>query len=77
MVVFMRMKNEHPKLKQTEITNQLRYSTSTLQRYRNDKNMLPPYRIHPNNTNKKAQKRLQIQKLITIQIVTLILKDLN
>ena len=52
MADFMRVKYENPKMKQSEIANQLGYSTSTLQRYRNDINMLSPYRIHPNNTNK-------------------------
>ena len=56
MADFMRMKNESPKLKQSQIANQLRYSTSTLQRYRNDINMLSPYRIQPNNTNKRTKK---------------------
>ena len=37
MTDFKRMKNENPKLKQSPIANQLGYSTSTLQRYRNDK----------------------------------------
>ena len=34
---FMRTKYENPKMKQSEVANQLGYSTSTLQRYRNDK----------------------------------------
>ena len=42
---FMRMKYENPKLKQSQIVNQLGYSTGTLQRYRNDINELSPYRI--------------------------------
>ena len=56
MADFMRIKYENPKMKQSETVNQLGYSTSTLQRYRNDKNMLSPYRIHPNNTNKRIKK---------------------
>ena len=52
----MRMKYKNPKLKQSEIANQLGYSTSTLQRYRDDINMLPPCRIQPNNTNKPSEK---------------------
>ena len=52
MVDFLRVKYEKPKLKQSEILNQLGLSTSTLQRYRNDINMLSPYSIHPNNTNR-------------------------
>ena len=42
-------------MKQSEIANSLRYSTSTLQRYRNDINVLSPYRIQPNTTNKRSQ----------------------
>ena len=53
---FMSFKFENLKMKQSEIANQLGYSTSTLQRYRNDINMLSPYRIHPNNTNKRVKK---------------------
>ena len=51
----MRVKFENPKLKQGEIANQLGLSTSTLQRYRNDINMLSQYRIHPNNANKRTK----------------------
>ena len=75
MADFMRMKNESPKSKQSQIANQLRYSTSTLQRYRNDINMLSPYRIQPNNINKRT-KKFQIQILITIHIVIMTSKDL-
>ena len=64
MADFMRVKYENPKMKQSEIANQLSMSPSTLQRYRNDKNMLSPYRINPNNTNKE-QKRLKILILTT------------
>ena len=53
---FMRMKYENPNLKQSEIANHLGYTSSTLQRYRNDINMVSPYRIHGNNTNKRAKK---------------------
>ena len=55
MADFMRMKYENPKLKQSEIANQLGYSSSTLQSYRNDINMLSPYRIQSNNTNKRKK----------------------
>ena len=56
MADFMRVKFENPKLKQFEIANQLALSSSTLQRYRNDLNMLSPYRINPNNSNKRTKK---------------------
>ena len=43
-------------MRQSEIANQLGMSSSTLQRYRNDINMLSPYRINPNNTKKRTKK---------------------
>ena len=56
MADFMRVKYENPKLKQSEIANNLGVSSSTLQRYRNDIKMLSPYRINPNKTNKRTKK---------------------
>ena len=56
MADFMRLKYENPKLKQSEIADQLGLSSSTLRRYRNDINMLFPYRINPKNTNKRTKK---------------------
>ena len=56
MADFMRVKYENLKMKQSEIANNLGVSSSTLQRYRNDINMLSPYRFHPNNTNKRIKK---------------------
>ena len=76
MSKFMCIKFENPKMKQSEIANQLSYSTSTLQRYRNDINMLSPYRIHPNNTNKRVKTGKNID-LTTIHIVILTSKDLK
>ena len=56
MADFMRIKYENPELKQSEIAYQLSFSSSTLQRYRIDMNMLSPYRIQSNNTNKRTKK---------------------
>ena len=56
MADFMKLKYENPKMRQSEIANQLVMSSSTLQRYRNDINMLSPYRISPNNTKKRTKK---------------------
>ena len=56
MADFMRVKYENPKMKQSEIANQLGMSSSTLQRYRNDINMLSPYRINPKNVKKRSKK---------------------
>ena len=53
---FMHIKYQNPKMKQSEIANNLNMSCSTLQRYRNDINMLSPYRINPNNTKKRSKK---------------------
>ena len=58
MADFLRNKNEYPKLKQFEIADRLGYSSSTLQSYRNDINMLSPYRIQSNKTNKRTKKTL-------------------
>ena len=56
MADFMKVKCENPRMKQSEIANQIGLSTSTLQRYRNDLNMLSPYRINPNNNHKQTKK---------------------
>ena len=56
MADFMRVKHENPKMKQSEVANQLCISSSTIQRYRNDINMLSPNRINPNNTKKQSKK---------------------
>ena len=55
MADCMRLKYENPKKKQYEIANQLSLS-STMQRDRNDINMLSPYRIQSNNINKRIKK---------------------
>ena len=44
---------------QSEISSHLSMSPSTIQRYRNDINMLSPYRINPKNV-KKQQKKTKI-----------------
>ena len=53
---FMYMKYQNPKLKQSELANNFNMSSSTIQRYRNDINMLSPYRISPNNVKKRTKK---------------------
>ena len=53
---FMNIKYLNPKLKQSEIASQLDMSTSTIQRHRNDINMLSAYRINPNNVKKRSKK---------------------
>ena len=56
MADFTRLKYENPRKKQSEIADQIGLSTSTVQRYRNDLNLLSPYRIQLNNTNKRTKK---------------------
>ena len=53
---FMNIKYQNPKLKQSEIASHLDMSTSTIQRQRNDVNMLSPYRNNPNNVEKRPKK---------------------
>ena len=55
---FMKIKYQNPKMTQSEISSQLNMSSSTIKRYRNDINMLSPYRINSNNV-KKQQKKLK------------------
>ena len=56
---FMNIKYPNPKMTQSEISSKLNMSPSTIQRYRNDINMISPYRINPNNV-KKQQKKTKI-----------------
>ena len=52
MAKLMEVKSINPKLKQSGIAEELKTSTSTIQRYRRETNMLSPYRISPSsNTN--------------------------
>ena len=53
---FMHIKYQNPKMRQSELANNLNISSSTLQRYRNDINMLSPCRISPNNVKKRTKK---------------------
>ena len=53
---FMNIKYLNLKLKQSETASQLDMSPSTIQRHRNDINMLSPYRINLNNVKKRPKK---------------------
>ena len=75
MARFIEIKSMSPKLTPKEIAKELGYSTSSLQRYRQDTNMLSPYRIQPKVI--KENKSFQIQSLMTIHIVNLTSKDLK
>ena len=61
---FMNIKYQNPKMTHSEISSQLNMSSSTIQRYRNDINMLSPYRIKPKNV-KKQQKRPKSITMVT------------
>ena len=53
---FMHIKYQNPRMKLSDIADHLNMSSSILQRYRNDINMLSPYRISPNNVEKRPKK---------------------
>ena len=53
---FMNIKYQNPKMTQSEISSHLNMSSSTIKRYRNDINMLSPYRNNPNNAKKRQKK---------------------
>ena len=55
LAIFMQTTFENPKLKHSEIADQLGYSSSTLQRYRNDINMFSFFRTQANITNKRSK----------------------
>ena len=61
---FMIIKYQNPTMTQSEISSQLNMSLSTIQRYRNDINMLSPYRNNPKNV-KKQQKRPKSMIMMT------------
>ena len=49
MAKFIDFKSNNPKLKQSEIARELEISSSTLQRYRREVNIISPYRIPPSS----------------------------
>ena len=53
MARFMEIKSVNPKLRQNQIAKELGCSGSILKRYRNDVNMLSPYRIPPNSHKRR------------------------
>ena len=55
MARLMEIKAMNPKLEQIEMAKQINHSSSTLQRYRSNTNMLRPYRIPP-YIHKRRQK---------------------
>ena len=53
MAKFMELKSNEPRLTQKQICKQFGFSDSTIKRYRNDVNMLSPYRTQPNINNQR------------------------
>ena len=73
---FKNIKYQNPKMTQSQISFQLNMSPSTIQRYRNDINMISPYRINSNNV-KKQQKKTKIDNNGDLKRPQLTSNDLN
>ena len=73
---FMNIKYQNPKMTQSEISSQLNMSPFTIQRYRNDINMISPYRINSNNV-KKQQKKTKIDDIGDLKRPNLTSNDLK
>ena len=54
---FMEIKSNNPRLNQSEIANMLELSSSTIQRYRKETNMLSPYRLTPSSKTNHTRKQ--------------------
>ena len=68
MAIFMEIKSNNPKLKQSELAKELKISTSTIQWYRIEINLLSPYRTSPpSNTNYTQNKKLHIKTLMMLR----------
>ena len=57
MAKFMESKTINPKLKQSEIAKDLKISSSTIQQYKTDINMLCLYRIPPSSNTNHTRKQ--------------------
>ena len=57
MVKSVEIKSNNPTLKQSEIAKLLELSSSTIQRYRIEKNVLSPYRIPPSSKTNHSRKQ--------------------
>ena len=72
----MNIKYQNPKMTQSEISSQLNMSSSTIKRYKNDINMISPYRINPNNA-KKRQKKAKIDDNVELKRPQMTSNDLK
>ena len=57
MAKFMEINSNNPKLKQSEIAKLIELSSSTIQRYRREVNMLSLYRIPPSSKTNHTRKQ--------------------
>ena len=73
---FMNIKYQNPKMTQSEISSQLNMSCSTIKRYGNDINMISPYRINPNNAEKR-QKEAKIDDNVELKRPQMTSNDLK
>ena len=55
MAKFLEIKSINPKLKHSEVAKEFKRSSSQIQRYSTEKNMLSPYRI-PTSSNTRKEK---------------------
>ena len=54
----MEFKYTNPKLKQCEKAREEKISSSTLQRYQREKNMISPYRTPPSSNNHTGKQKI-------------------
>ena len=66
MAKFMEIKSNNPRLKQSEILKK-ELSSSTIQRYRREINMLSPYRIPPSSKTNEENKRQKTRILMMLR----------
>ena len=71
MAKFMEIKSTNPKLKQSEVDRELKGSSSTMQRYRRETNMLSLYIIPPSsNTNHTKKQKNTNTKLDDVKMTS-------
>ena len=66
----MKTKSTNIRLKLDQIAEELGCSSSTLQRYGQDENMLSPYRIPPKTHKKKTKISNRVQDIERLQLTS-------
>ena len=74
MVKFKEIKSNNPKLKQSEIAKFSELSSSTIKRYRSERNMLSPYRIPPSSKTNQSKQKTPNTNLDDVEVTTIDLK---